>query len=202
MKATREHSELCDLIIWIQQHAADVELPSDERSLLAIGCLDVALEHMASIALLHSSELYGSELALLRCETEALVRGLWLLHCANAEDLTRFKNGKVKQDFQELIDAFEAKIGDGPGVLSGLKERAWKAMNGFTHTGFVQVSRRHTPGYVAENYEESELAQALDAAGALGMVAAGQLIGLSPDSEKLPLFIKRMEQYGAKRAEA
>ena len=113
-------------------------------------CLDVSLEHQAAIALLHASELYGSSLALLRSETEALVRGLWLQHSATEEDLERFKRGKVKQDFQELIDGFEQKTGDGPGVLSGLKERAWKAMNGFTHTGYIQVSRRHSPGFVNE----------------------------------------------------
>ncbi|WP_408733226.1 DUF6988 family protein, partial [Burkholderia cepacia] len=53
-------------------------LPADERSQLAIGCLDVTLEHQAAIALLHSSELYGSMMALLRVLSESLVRGLWL----------------------------------------------------------------------------------------------------------------------------
>ena len=124
------------------------------------------------------------------------------MHCATDADVERFKRGVVKQDFQELIDAFEVKIGTGPGVLSGLKARAWKAMNGFTHTGFVQVSRRHKPGLVEANYEEAELAQALDAAGALGMVAAGQLIGMSNRPERLPLFTARMQAYGSKRAAA
>jgi hypothetical protein len=199
MKAFREHSDLVDLVRWIDENTTGIELPSDERSMLAIGCFDVALEHQAAIALLHSNELFGSALALLRSETESLVRGLWLLHCATEEDIDRFKRGKVKQEFQELINAFEEKIGDGPGVLSSLKERAWRAMNGFTHTGFVQVSRRHRPGLVQENYEEAELAQAIDAAGVLGIVAAGQLIGMSHSHERLPLFVERMKSYGAKR---
>ena len=202
MKAPREHSDLVDLIRWIDENASGIELPTDERSMLAIGCLDVALEHQAAIALLHASELYGSALALLRSETEALVRGLWLLHSATEDDLERFKRGKVKQEFQGLIDAFEAKVGTGPGVLSGLKERAWKAMNGFTHTGFIQVSRRHCPGFVKENYDEIELAQALDAAGALGMVAAGQLIAMSASSERLRLFSERMRAYSELRPAA
>lgn len=73
-------------------------------------------------------------------------------------------------------------------------------MNGFTHTGFIQVSRRHKPGRVEANYEEAELAQALDSAGALGLVAAGQLIGMSNRTELLPLFSERMRAYGQKRA--
>jgi hypothetical protein len=202
MKAPREHSDLVDLIRWIDENASGIELPSDERSMLAIGCLDVALEHQAAIALLHASELYGSFLTLLRSETEALVRGLWLQHGATEEDLERFKRGKVKQDFQELIDVFEKKVGEGPGVLSGLKERAWKAMNGFTHTGYIQVSRRHSPGFVKENYDEVELAQALDAAGVLGLVAAGQLIAMSASADRTPMFSEKMRAYAAKRAAA
>ncbi|MDP3700743.1 MAG: hypothetical protein Q8R72_07540 [Hylemonella sp.] len=202
MKALHEHADLVELVRWIDENTSGIELPCDERSMLAIGCFDVALEHQAAIALLHSSALYGSALALLRSETESLVRGLWLLHCATQEDLDRFKRGKVKQEFQELIAAFEAKVGNGPGVLSGLKERAWKAMNGFTHTGFLQVSRRHRPGLVQENYEEAELAQALDASGALGMIAAGQLIGMSSSPERLPKFLEKMQAYGAKRTAA
>ena len=202
MKAPREHAELQELVLWIDEHSSSIELPSDERSMLAIGCLDMALEHQAAIALMHAAELYGSALAVVRLETEALVRGLWLLHCADENDIERFKNGKVKQEFQELIDAFETKIGQPSGVLSGLKQRAWKAMNGFTHTGFLQVSRRHRPGLLQENYDEEELAQALDAAGALGLIAAAQIVEVSNHTERLPLFSEKMRAYAARRAAA
>jgi hypothetical protein len=202
MQAPREHAALVDLINWIDQHTSGLTLPADERSLLASGCFDVTLEHQAAIALLHASELSGSTLALLRVLTESLVRGLWLLHSATTEDIERFKRGVVKQDFQKLIEGFETAIGQDRGVLSGLKERAWKAMNGFTHTGFVQVSRRHKPGRVESNYQESDLSQALEVAGALGLVAAGQLIAMSSRAELLPLFSEKMKAYAAKRAEA
>ncbi len=199
MKATLEHSALIELIAWIDHHTSGITLPADERSLLAVGCFDMTLEHQAAIALLHSSELPGSTLALLRVLTESLVRGLWLLHCATDDELAKFKRGKIDKEFKDLISEFEAKIGTPQGVLSGLKDRAWKAMNGFTHTGFVQVSRRHAAGRVEANYPEHELAQALDIAGALGMVAAGQLIGMSERPELLPLYSARMAEYGAQR---
>ncbi len=199
MKAAREHSELVSLIHWIDETASGIELPGDERSMLAVGCFDVALEHQAAIALLHSNELYGSALVLLRSETEALVRGLWLLHCATGADIERFHRGTVNQTFAELVKAVEAKIGDDLGVLSRFKQRAWNAMNGFTHTGFVQVARRHRPGLVQENYEDIELAQALDAAGVIGMVAAGQLIAMSSQPDLLRKFVERLNSFGAKR---
>lgn len=200
MKAPHEHAKLVGLVRWIDENTSGIELPGDERSILAIGCLDVALEHQAAIALLHSSELYGSALALLRCETESLVRGLWLLHAASLEDIERFRCGKVKQEFRELIDMLESKINQRSGILSGLRDRAWKAMNDFTHTGFVQVSRRHRPGHVCENYPEAELAQALDLAGALGLVAAGQLVEMSHDKERLPQYAEKMKAYVVKHA--
>lgn len=202
MQASREHADLVELVQWINLHTSGIELPADERSLIAVGCFDVTLEHQAAYALLHESELYGSALVLLRSLTESLVRGLWILHCATEVEIERYKRGVLDIKFQNLIDAFEAKIGTSPGVLSGFKARAWKAMNGFTHTGFIQVSRRHKPGLVESNYEELELAQGLDAAGALGLVAAGALIEISNKSELLPDFFVRMRAYSAKRAGA
>jgi hypothetical protein len=58
---------------WIDLHTSGLELPADERSLLAVGCYDFAIEHQAAIALLVSSELYGSSFALLRVLVESLV---------------------------------------------------------------------------------------------------------------------------------
>ena len=91
MQATTEHAALVDLIQWIDDHTAGLTLPTDERSQLAVGCFDVALEHQAAITLLHSSELYGSMLAMLRVLSEALVRGLWLNGCATDAELAKFK---------------------------------------------------------------------------------------------------------------
>jgi hypothetical protein len=199
MKAPLEHASLVELMSWIDQHTSGITLRADERSMLAVGCFDMTLEHQAAIALLHSSELPGSTLALLRVLTESLVRGLWLLHCATDDQLAKFKRGRIDKEFKELISEFEAKIGTPQGVLSGFKDRAWEAMNGFTHTGFVQVSRRHAVGRVEANYPEHELAQALDVAGALGMVAAGQLIAMSDRPELLPQFSARLAEYSAQR---
>lgn len=131
MQAPREHAELLSLIAWIDEHTSGLSLPADERHMLAVGCFDVTLEHQDAIALLHSSELPGSTLALLRVLAESLVRGLWLLHCASESELQKFKRGKLDKSFQTLIEEFETKIGETNAVLSGFKNRAWNAMNGF-----------------------------------------------------------------------
>lgn len=197
MKAEREHAELVALIAWIDERTTGLVLPADERSLLATGCFDVALEHQAAIALLHHAELPGSMLALLRVLSESLVRGLWLLHCANDTEIQKFKRGSLDKKFDRLVTEFELKIGTPEGVLSGFKIAAWKAMNDFTHTGFMQVSRRHGPGRVEATYAEHEIAQCLDVAGAIGMIAAYQLVGLSDRNDLLPSFRARMNLYSA-----
>jgi hypothetical protein len=190
---------MISLMKWIEEHFAGIELPTDERSSLAIGCFDVAIEHQAAVAVLFSSGLYGSMFALLRVLTESLVLGLWLLHCATNVELSQFKKGRIDKSFGELVDEVESRLGGSIATLSNLKKNAWKAMNGFTHTGFNQVSRRHGEGTVGANYPETELRQSQSLAGALGLVAAGQLTGLSNRPELLEATIRRMKEY-AKRA--
>jgi hypothetical protein len=197
MTAAYEHKKLLDLIHWIDTNTAGISLPGDERSLIASGCFDVALEHQAAIALLHSSGLPAPMFALLRVLTESLVRGLWLYRCATDSDIERFKKGTFDKKFGELVSSVESAIGTPNGVLSNFKESAWKALNGFTHTGMIQVSRRHTPGRIEANYPEDEIKKALGVAGALGLIAAGVLIEISGREDLLPKYYERMSSYAA-----
>jgi hypothetical protein len=198
MLALSEHKALLDLIAWIDQHTSGITLPGDERSLIASGCFDVALEHQAAIALLHAYSLPAPMFALLRVLTESLVRGLWLLKCATEAELERFKKGTVRKEFWELVEDVEKAIGTPNGVLSGFKTSAWAAMNGFTHTGFIQVSRRHTSGRIEANYPENEVQKALGVAGALGLIAAGLLIEMSDRQDLLPKYYERMSSFAQK----
>lgn len=195
MQVATEYSALVDVVRWIDDHTAGITLPADERSQIAIGCYDVALEHQAAIAVLHSSELYGSALAMLRVLSESLVRGLWLHGCASETELKKFKKGRLEKSFDMLVQEYEARIGTPNGVLSGFKLSAWKQMNDFTHTGFLQVSRRHQPGKVEGNYPDQDLKNALGAAGALGLIAAGQLIAIAERQDLLPMFMAKMSSY-------
>ena len=195
MLAAREHAELVELIAWIDGHTSGITLPADERSMLAIGCFDVAIEHQAAIALLCASALYGSAFSLLRVLAESLVRGLWLLLCASEAELQKFKKATLQKTFNQFVEEVEDKMGTPSGVLSGFKATAWNALNGFTHTGFHQVSRRHAPGRVEASYPEHEVAKALGVAGALGLIASGQVIGLSDRQDLLSEFSNRMASY-------
>jgi len=195
MKAENEYKELVDLISWIDLHTSGLSFPTDDRTMISLGCFDVAIEHQAAIALLASSSLHGSAFALLRVLTESLVRGLWLHGCANENELKRFKRGKLNKTFSELISEYEEKIETPEGVLSNFKATAWHALNGFTHTGYHQVSRRHSHGRLEGSYPETEVESALGVAGALGLIAAGQLISMSGQKNLIPKFVKKMSEY-------
>jgi hypothetical protein len=200
MQAPRQYEALKELIQWIDERTSGLSLPADERTQLAVGCFDVALEHQAAIVLLHNSELYGSVLSLLRVLSESVVRGLWLHECAAGEELVKFKTGKLDKKFYHLVNEYEQKIGTPNGVLSGFKISAWAQLNDFTHTGFLQVSRRHKPGRVEPNYPEQDLSNALGAAGAFGLIAAGQLIAIAKREDLLPAFVEKMSEYAAPTA--
>lgn len=189
------HDELIQLVEWIDQNTVGLSFSTDDRTLLAVGCFDIAIEYQAAIALLSEASLYGAAFALLRVLAESLVRGLWLYGCATDAELDKFKRGKLDKSFVKLIEEYEVKIETPSGVLSKFKASAWDALNGFTHTGFHQVSRRHSSGQVQGNYPDQEVAQALDIAGALGLIAAGQLIAMSGQEQLLPLYIERMSKY-------
>lgn len=199
MKAAAEYAKLSELIIWIDQNTSNIELPADERSLMAIGCFDIALEHQASFAILHSYKHYGSALALLRPLAESLVRGLWLLQCATEKDLNIFQedNDDRAFGFAKLIRDIETNIQTPSGVLSAFKTASWSTLCSFTHTGFRQVSRRHSPGKVGENYSEAELAKTLGVAAALGLMAGGLIIYMSGKHELLQSFFERMSAYAS-----
>lgn len=195
MHTHSRHDELIQLVEWIDQNTAGLSFTTDDRTLLAVGCFDVAIEYQAAIALLSEASLYGAAFALLRVLAESLVRGLWLYGCATDVELDKFKRGKIDKSFVKLIEEYEANIQTPLGVLSKFKASTWDALNGFTHTGFHQVSRRHSSGQVQGNYSDQEVTHALDVAGALGLIAAGQLIAMSDQEQLLPLYSERMNKY-------
>jgi hypothetical protein len=195
MQAVPEYAALVELVRWIDEQTSDLALPTDERTQLALGCFDVALEHQAAITLLHLARLPGSMLALLRALTESLVRGLWLNECATELQLQKFKDGKLDKPFGALVKEYEEKIASPSGVLTGFKLSAYAELNDFTRTGFLQVSRRHGPGVIGPNYAEADLARALEVAGALGLIAAGQIIAIAGRRDLVPAFTQRIARY-------
>ena len=93
-----------------------------------------------------------------------------------------------------MIKAIETAIGAEVTSLSRLKETSWKFFNDFTHTGFQHVLRRHAGGRLQANYDKQEQISALECAGALGLIAAGELAELTTPP-KIDRVLETMRAY-------
>jgi hypothetical protein len=196
MDSQKEYALLVDVIAWIQKHTSGLKFEGADKVTLATACFDVAIEHQAAIALLHGGKLHAAEFALLRSLAESVIRGLWLTHCATEDQIELFKAAKLGKPFGQLIDEISVAVGDKQAVLAEFKKTAWDALNGFTHTGLHQLSRRHKDGRLEANFSDEDLTRGLGLAVAFGMMAAGQLIELSDRREELqPVFLGKMAEH-------
>ena len=168
-----------ELIQWLDSQIDGVEIPSELRSRVAGGCLDVTLEHQKAIVLLVAQRLYGSAFALARLTFEAYVRGVWLHQCATDIEIKKFEAETLKRIFASLLSDIEKLDSFRSGILSAVKKKSLPAMNSFTHTGFSQVVRRNKEGSIEPNYDEGELLEIVNFAGGLGIMAAVEIAHLA-----------------------
>lgn len=120
-----------------------VSFEPNARRRISMGLLHLSLEHHQSILNLAKNNLLGSSFALLRCQFESMLRGLWFLRCASETDIKKFV-GEKKLDLvvNVLISDIETTNGYQNGALQRYKTGKWKAMNDYTHGGFFQVAAR------------------------------------------------------------
>lgn len=160
------------LIRWLDEQIDGLAIKSDDRSRFAAGCLDVALEHQKAIVLLIHNQLYGSAFSLVRPIFESYIRGVWLLNCATDEQLRQIKRDKLRRSFEDLVKEVERVDGYDEGVLSEVKQRSWKAMNSYTHSGVLQITRRNKEATIEPNYDNDEIIEVLKFAIIVGLLAA------------------------------
>lgn len=72
----------------------DLRIQNTKKEKLIVGCFNSAISHHQAITLLLSHGMDISALSLMRSLNEALIRGYWLLYCANDNDVSDF--GKRK----------------------------------------------------------------------------------------------------------
>ncbi len=183
------------LIQWIEKQMDGLGINSEERARLASGCLDTALEHQKAILLLVSKSLFGSAFALVRLLFEAYIRGIWLHRCASTLELELFKAEKLGKSFGTLIEEIERIDGFEEGVLSGTKLKSWKAMNSFTHSGFMQIARRNTASTIEPNYTEDEIVEAVNFAIAIGLLSAIETAHLAKSEGLMNSVLEKVEEW-------
>jgi hypothetical protein len=176
--------ELRAIVAWISEQTSGMPLPSDRRARMALGCLDLALEHQAGICILAEQLLWGSVYALVRCMFDAFVRGVWLARCATEIELESFELAGLRgKPFSDLVDEVERALGHSRGVLSKLRTSSWAIFSDFANAGAGPPRRLGDPSRTGRNYPAGDTDQALRLAAALGLLSATELASLSGHRE-------------------
>lgn len=142
----------------VQRHVQSLLPAPDQRFVIAFQSGLLSLEHAVSALVLFDQGLFSSAIALTRPQFESLVRGIWLLHTASDNWVTKLseplttesaKRANEGEGLAEMLKQLEANPAAPAGIVAQLreyKEVTWKAMNSYAHGGLHPLSRKIT-GY-------------------------------------------------------
>jgi hypothetical protein len=145
----------------VQQHVQTLNPYPEVRFITAFQSGLLSLEHAVSALVLFEQGLFSSAIALTRPQFESLVRGIWLLHAASENWVTKLsepltmesaKRANEGEGLAEMLKQLEANPDAPAGIVAQLrefKEVAWKAMSSYTHGGLHPLSRTMS-GYPAQ----------------------------------------------------
>lgn len=169
-----------ELVNWIAIRQDGLEVKIGNSTRIPALLLDLALEHHVGIVHLVNGRINGPAFALIRTEFEALVRAVWLQLCATQQDLEAFvEKDALPLNYGQMIKAIESHKDFADKVLSGLKKSTWNAMNGYTHSGMLQVARRMRGESIEPNYEPEEVIEVLKISGFIALMALLQIARLA-----------------------
>lgn len=168
------------LAAWISEQLPGLEVAGSYRHRIPARLFDLALEHHRSILQLLAVPHCSSAFALVRCQFEAFVRAVWLHRCASDWELERFvEKDELLPTFAKLIEAIEQTPEFSEQILSKAKKAAWGPMNGYTHGGIHQISRRLVDGNIEPAFGDSEILEVIGFTGAFALIALGQIAELA-----------------------
>ena len=195
MDINKKLDTLEDLVRWQDQKIHGLNIPNDERTRLVVGLIDLALEHEKSIGTLGTNKFYGSVLALSRPLFEVYIRAVWLRNCATADELEKFKKGKIDKTFGSLIEDIEKLSAYDVQVLSNIKSQSWAIMNDFTHGGILQALGRNKVDFIEPNYPEKNILGAFDFAISIGLFLTMEVANIVNDEKFAREVLEKMEAF-------
>lgn len=169
-----------DDLAWIHANLEGLAIKGEHRHRIPGQLFDLSIEHHSGIITLISMRTYASAFALVRCAFECFVRGAWLHYCASDDDIEAFvEKDIIAPRFGTLISAIEERPEFAGEFLSTVKDSAWNAMNGYTHGGIHQVSRRLQGDYIEPAFEDASLLEVIRFCRTMALIAFGQIAGLA-----------------------
>lgn len=163
------------------------EYPPGRRTQVAVASFLVAHDHCRAIGELLEQGLSASALVLNRALYEAVVKGLWITHCASEARVEAYAGGRELESVKDLIDDLlspdipqEIRLS-----LAKVKQRYWKLLSSFAHAGHAQIKRWLSPAGVEPAYAPEELQEVANFAAFLTLAATWEMARLSNNREAL-----------------
>lgn len=181
---------------WVLERIGGKNISASPRIAIPAGCFDVAIEHHNGIVVLCENGHFGTACALIRVIFEACVRGIWLHNCATEDELTQYRNDNLRKGFNNVLQEVEQLEGFNEGILGNVKSEYWGAMNSFTHTGILQVSRRLSEDSLGPNYSDEEVIKVLNFSGSMCLLAALKIALLIGDSNLTNEILEKIKGFG------
>lgn len=179
---------------WINSHVDGKQLyVSHDRVQVCAGLLHIALNHHHGIVVLISNELPSSAAALMRVIVETYVKAVWLRLCSSERQFKRFLKDKEDTSFGDMVREIEKREEFNQGVLSRFKERFWRVLNSYTHSGMHQIVRHLKEGGVETNFSDDEMLEMLQTCDLFCILATMQIANLTNDAELGPQLLEKME---------
>jgi len=135
------------------------EYPDDYRTVVVIGVVAQMIEHHEAILVLVTQNMIGSAFALARPLFEGMYRGLWLNVPATDGEVEKFiSKDKIDLTIAKIAERIDPAYQTGD-FFSDLKKRGWKPLNGYAHTGMLQLGRRFTEHEVKPSYTDGQITE-------------------------------------------
>ena len=180
-----------EIAAWIEHEMRDFPAPASLRTRCAGPCFVVAQEHHQAVVLLLSQPhpFHASAFALVRPVYESLVRGLWLQHCATAEQVQSFSIGGRPPNVPTLLAAIMKTEAYSSGQLSAVYAKSWDVMCAYTHTGAQQVQPWNTGTAIEPNYSDADASEVLRCTGAFALLS---IFGLAAIADNKDLALRTL----------
>jgi hypothetical protein len=125
----------------------------DKRERIFIDFFNITLVHYNSVEVLIRGKLYPSALVLVRVIFESIVRADYIYYISSDEEIESLYqekkwNGREFKKMKEMCTDLDEKLNTE--YYSDIKNKAWEAMNDYTHTGQRQIARS-----AGNDYDES-----------------------------------------------
>lgn len=151
--------------------------PPGRRTQLQVAYCHLVIEHQFAVAHLLEGRMTASAFALARPAFEALVKGLWLYHCATDEELEKHASGRELDQIAKLSERL--LLVDLPAVITTsihrVKTDYWKALSSLTHMGHSQLRYWLNEDGVQANYPDAALHELANFASFMALVAGREL---------------------------